>query len=96
MLSIRHTTYPDLPLKQDMWLRYVAMRCMDFNSWAEQFNNRCYNSGGVLKFVNWRVVPHYKHGGDEIVDVELWKGINDYPLSFEEKAILVKILKEKL
>jgi hypothetical protein len=104
MLSISHTTYPDRTLDFELWLRYLAMGGRSFDEWVNWFEIVCKNNGGILKHENknknknytWRLKPHYQHGTNKIVDVELWKGSNDYALSFEEKAILVKILKRKL
>jgi hypothetical protein len=102
MLSISHTTYPDRTLDFELWLRYLAMGGKELNEWLVDFERFCYVDKGMLKKSTrtlnggWRLKPHYQHGTNKIVDVELWKGANDYVLSFEEKAILVKILKRKL
>ena len=95
-LSISHTVYPDRTLDFEIQVRHYAMRGMEFKEWAEWFENRCNKYLGSLCFKTWRLKPHYADGSDKIVDVELWKGNKDYALSFEEKAILVKILKNKL
>ena len=103
-LSIRQTTYPDRTLSYELWVRYIAMGGRSFNAWAEWFESVCKKQGKILKYetenknkkYTWRLKPHYQHGTNKIVDVELWKGASDYALSFEEKAILVKILKNKL
>lgn len=102
MLSISHTVYPDRTLDFELWIRYLAMGGKSFNDWVIDFERFCYVDNGLLKMSTrtlnglWRLKPHYQHGTNKIVDVELWKGANDYALSFEEKAILVKILKNKL
>ena len=102
MLSISHTIYPDRTLDFELWIRHLAMGGKEFNEWVIDFERFCYVDKGLLKTstpgINsfWRLKPHYQHGANKIVDVELWKGSNDYALSFEEKAILVKILKRKL
>jgi len=96
MLSISQTVYPDRTLSYELWFRFIAMGGRSFYAWVEEFDLFCYSYKGMLRMDQWRVKPHCQHGTNKIVDVELWKGASDYALSFEEKAILVKILKNKL
>ena len=93
-LNISHSFYPKQSLSYEVWCRYIAMKGRSFDDWVKELELFCYSYKGILRMDEWRVKPHYQHGTNKIIDVELWKGASDYALSFEEKAILVKIFKE--